>query len=219
MTVSKSVSIEMIRRLPRYHDVISNSMKNGTETISSSVIAEHLNLESILVRKDLEQVGAQGKPRIGFATKDLIRRIEEFLGWGSLDNIVLVGCGSLGSALLGYKGFARAGFDIVAGFDADPVKTGGTIHGKKVFPMSKFCNLCSRMHIELGIISVPAEHAQAVADVMVMSGIRGIWNFSAAALKVPKTVIVHQEDIAASLVIMIRKLNKVKSAERSGETS
>jgi len=217
MTSSKAISIEMIRRLPRYHDVISTSIKNGAETISTSVIAEHLNLEPILVRKDLEQIGAQGKPRIGFVATELIGKIADFLGWGSLDKIVLVGCGSLGSALLGYKGFARGGFDIVAGFDVDEDKIGGTIHAKKVLPLSKFSDLCRRMHIELGIISVPAEHAQSIADLMVESGIRGIWNFSPSALKTPKNVIVHQEDIATSLVILIKKMNRVKNEERSDD--
>ena len=215
MISSSSVSIEMLRRLPKYYDVIEMAVKEGAKIISTSVIAEHLNLEPILVRKDLEQTGAKGRPRVGFEAVELMNRIAGFLGWGSLDNIVLVGCGSLGSALLGHKGFSRSGFDIVAGFDVDKEKIGRSIHGKKILPLSKLKDLCQRMHIEVGIISAPAEHAQSIADLMVDSGIKGIWNFSRAALKTPKNVIVHQEDMAASLVILIKKLNKMKSAGRN----
>lgn len=217
MNSGNSVSIEMIRRLPKYYDVIDMAVKQGAKNISTSVIAEHLNLEPILVRKDLEQTGAKGRPRVGFEALDLMDRISGFLGWGSLDNIVLVGCGSLGSALLGHKGFSRSGFDIVAGFDVDKEKIGRSIHGKKVLPLSKLKNLCLRMHIEVGIISTPAEHAQSVADLMVESGIKGIWNFSRAPLKTPRNVVVHQEDMAASLVILIKKMNKMKSEGRGEE--
>lgn len=216
MNSSSSVSIEMIRRLPKYYDVIDMAAKQGAKNISTSVIAEHLNLEPILVRKDLEHTGAKGKPRVGFDALELMESIAAFLGWGSLDNIVLVGCGSLGSALLGYKGFSRSGFDIVAGFDVDKEKIGKSIHGKKVLPLAKLKDLCMRMHIEVGIISTPAEHAQSIADLMVESGIKGIWNFSRAALKTPKNVIVHQEDMAASLVILIKKMNRMKN-EGKGE--
>ncbi|MFA6291262.1 MAG: redox-sensing transcriptional repressor Rex [Victivallales bacterium] len=214
MNSSSSVSIEMIRRLPKYYDVIDIAVKQGAKSISTSVIAEHLNLEPILVRKDLEQTGAKGRPRVGFEAVELMDRIAGFLGWGSLDNIVLVGCGSLGSALLGHKGFSRSGFDIVAGFDVDKEKIGRSIHGKKILPLSKLKDLCQRMHIEVGIISTPAEHAQSIADLMMESGIKGIWNFSGAPLKTPKNVIVHQEDMAASLVILIRKMNRLKSEGR-----
>ncbi len=217
MNNSKSVSIETIRRLPKYYDVIDMAVKQGVKNISTSVIAEHLNLEPILVRKDLEQTGAKGRPRVGFVAAELMDRIAGSLGWGSLNNIVLVGCGSLGSALLGYKGFSRAGFDIVAGFDVDKGKIGRTIHGKKILPVSKFKDLCLRMHIEVGIISTPAEHAQSVADLMAESGIKGVWNFTSAALKTSKDVIVHQEDMAASLVILIKKMNSMKKEGKGQE--
>ena len=199
-------SIQMIRRLPRYYAIAEQVQDQGEGTISSTLIANYLNLEPIVVRKDLEQVGAEGKPRLGFDVNDLLHRIAGFMGWDQLNQIVLVGCGDLGSAIMGYAGFARRGFEFVAGFDVDEAKIGTTIHGKKVLPLSKFVNLCQRLHIELGIITVPAAQAQSVADMMIEAGIRGIWNFSTAALNVPKHILVQQEDIITSLVILQKRL-------------
>lgn len=208
MPTTKAYSIQMIRRLPKYHAVIQQALQDGAAQVSSSKIADYLNLEAIIVRKDLEQIGAIGKPRLGFEARDLLDRIEAFMGWNDVNQLVLVGCGSLGSALLGYTGFMQRGFDIIAGFDTDPQKIGTTIHGKKILPVSKFSNLCQRMHIDIGIIAVPPDQAQAVADLMIASGIRAIWNFSPAALKAPKEIFVQQEDILASLVILQKKLQQ-----------
>jgi redox-sensing transcriptional repressor len=205
---TKAYSMQMIRRLPKYYAIIEQALKAGNTQISSAAIAEHLNLEPIVVRKDLEQIGAEGKPRLGFDTRELMGRVEEFMGWHTNNQLVLVGCGSLGSALMGYFGFTQRGFEIVAGFDVDENKIGTFIHDKKVFPLTKLQNLCERMHIDLGIITVPADQAQMVADLMIKSGIRGIWNFSPAAIKVPKEVIVQQEDLLTSLVILQKHLEK-----------
>lgn len=199
-------SIQMIRRLPRYYAIAEQVQSQSEANISATLIANHLNLEPIVVRKDLEQVGAEGKPRLGFDVSDLLHRIASFMGWDQLNQIVLVGCGDLGSAIMGYSGFVQRGFEFVAGFDVDEAKIGTTIHGKQVLPISKFVNLCQRMHIELGIITVPASQAQSVADMMIEAGIRGIWNFSTAALNVPKHIIVQQEDIITSLVILQKRL-------------
>lgn len=199
-------SIQMIRRLPRYYAIAEQVNQQGNINISSTTIARHLNLEPIVVRKDLEQVGAVGKPRLGFDVDDLLRRIADFMGWDQLNQIVLVGCGGLGSAIMGYAGFAQRGFEFVAGFDVDETKIGTTIHGKKVLPLSKFVSLCQRLHIELGIIAVPADQAQSVADMMIEAGLHGIWNFSTAALNVPTHIIVQQEDIITSLVILQKRL-------------
>lgn len=209
MTVTKPLSIRMIRRLPRYYAMIEAAYQQGATQISTTAIAEHLNLEPIVVRKDLEQIGAEGKPRLGFEAKDVLERIASFLDWNTLNQLILVGCGDLGSVLLGYAGFAQRGFEIVAGFDSDPAKIGAAIHGKEVFPLAKMVDLCQRLHIAMGIIAVPPTQAQTVAELMIASGIRGIWNFSPAALNVPKHVLVQQEDLITSLVILEKNLQQL----------
>jgi redox-sensing transcriptional repressor len=118
----------------------------------------------------------------------------------------LVGVGNLGTALLGHERFSKFGLRIVAAFDTDPAKTGHWIHQKAVLPLEKLAELAPRMSILLGIITTPAEAAQAVADEMVKGGIQAIWNFAPVKLKVPEDVIVHNEDLYSTLASLSWKL-------------
>jgi len=109
-------------------------------------------------------------------------------------------------SLLGYRKFEQCGLKILTAFDLDPSKIGEKIHGKHVLPLEKLPNLAQRMHILIGIITVPAAEAQAVADLMVEGGIRAIWNFAPIRLHAPEHVIVHNEDLYCSLAALSQKL-------------
>jgi redox-sensing transcriptional repressor len=114
--------------------------------------------------------------------------------------------GNLGTALLGHERFSKFGLRIVAAFDTDPSKVGQWVHQKAVLPLDKLADLAPRMSILLGIITTPAEAAQAVADEMVKGGIQAIWNFAPVKLKVPETIIVHNEDLYSTLASLSWKL-------------
>ena len=120
--------------------------------------------------------------------------------------------GGLGSALIGYPGFERYGFDIVAGFDIDAKKVGTAIHGKRILDVDKLPGLAARMHVHLGIMAVPAATAQVIADIMVRGGIRAIWNFAPIRLHATDHVIVHNEDLYCSLASLSQKLAKALEA-------
>ncbi len=105
-----------------------------------------------------------GRPRIGYAVTDVVDQLVQFLGWKKVNEAFLVGAGSLGSALLGYRKFEECGLKIVAAFDADPARVGRRIHGTHVLALPKLPGLARRMHVLIGIITVPAEAAQAWAD-------------------------------------------------------
>jgi redox-sensing transcriptional repressor len=187
---------------------------SGQTTVSSSVIADMLDLDSIVVRKDLAVTGIIGKPRIGFDIQGLIKAIESVIHLQSYSDAFLVGAGNLGIALLGFHGFEQHGLNIVAAFDVDPQKIGTTIHGKKVFPLKRMHELGHRMHISLGILCVPEATAQHVAEMMVAAGIRGIWNFTPVKLKMPENVIVQREDLSAGLAVLSVKLERMFSQEK-----
>ncbi|HWH68278.1 MAG TPA: redox-sensing transcriptional repressor Rex, partial [Candidatus Sulfotelmatobacter sp.] len=156
--------------------------------------------------KDLEAAGINGRPRIGYATASVVDGIEEFLGWKNSNEAFLVGAGSMGSALLGYSKFEECGLKIVAAFDTDPAKIGIPIHGKHVLPLEKLSVLAQRMHVLIGIITVPAAYAQEVADLLVAGGIRAIWNFAPIRLRLPDHIIVRNEDLYCSLASLSQKL-------------
>jgi redox-sensing transcriptional repressor len=195
-----------LRRLPLYHRFLKELRRSGREYVSCTDIGADLDLDPTQVRKDLEAVGIAGRPRIGYVLANVIGELERFLGWNNTNEAFLVGAGSMGSALLGYKKFEECGLKIVAAFDNDPTKIGTQVHGKRILALEKIANLAGRMHILIGIIAVPATSAQAVADLLVQGGIRAIWNFAPAHLRLPEHIIVHNEDLYCSLVSLSQKL-------------
>lgn len=205
-----------LKRLPLYHRFLKEAQGCGRETVSCTDIGSDLKLDPTQVRKDLETAGINGRPRIGYGVAKVIDGIEEFLGWKKLNEAFLVGAGSMGSALLGYRKFEECGLKIVAAFDVDPEKVGRKIHGKHVLPLEKLGQLARRMEILIGIITVPAPEAQGAADLLVSGGIRAIWNFAPIQLRVPSDIIVRNEDLYCSLAALSQKLAAGLSARPAG---
>ncbi len=197
----------MVKRFPLYLRVLCEMATQGATFASGAVVAKALTLDPIVVRKDLSKTGVRGRPRLGFPLLEIIAAIERYLGWNSNTEAVLAGAGRLGSALLGYPGFQNQGFKIVAAFDASP-KRRGPIAGVPVYPASQIAETVRRLNVSLGILTVPADQAQSVADAMMAGGIRGIWNFTPVQLSVPADVIVKREDLAASLAVLSHRLRR-----------
>ena len=208
----KAVPEPTLKRLPLYHRFLKEWQQTGRESVSCTDIGAELKLDPTQVRKDLEAAGIGGRPRIGYATAAVVDGIERFLGWKKVSEAFLVGAGSMGSALLGYRKFEECGLKIVAAFDSDPGKIGRKIHGKHVLGLDKLADLTQRMHILIGIITVPAAEAQAVAEVLVAGGVRAIWNFAPIRLRVPEHLIVHNEDLYCSLASLSQKLAQALEA-------
>jgi redox-sensing transcriptional repressor len=195
-----------LKRLPQYHHYLVDMEAKGMTRISCSAIGRDLGLVPVQVRKDLQYTGIIGKPKTGYSVSELIQAIENFLGWNNVNEAFLVGVGNLGKALLGHERFSKFGLRIVASFDTDPAKIGQWIHQKAVLPLDKLADLAPRMSILLGIITTPAEAAQAVADEMVKGRIQAIWNFAPVKLRVPEDIIVHNEDLYSTLASLSWKL-------------
>lgn len=195
-------SLPTIRRLPAYLTILRLIDTSSKETVSSSYIADKLKLESIQVRKDLAVTGVLGRTKVGYQVTDLINAIEKYLGWDSNKQAVLVGIGHLGSALLGYSGFVKYGLQIVAAFDANPDVVGTTVHDHEVIRMEDLPDTVKQLDIIMAILTVPAEFAQSVANTLISSGIRAIWNFSPVTLEVPDGVIVQNEDLSSGLAVL-----------------
>ncbi|MFR3728805.1 redox-sensing transcriptional repressor Rex [Lacrimispora sp.] len=208
------ISRKTLERLPIYHHYLEGKLKEETETISAPSIAMDLQLNEVQVRKDLAMVTTNGgKPKMGYQVMELIKDIEEFLGYHNSNQAVLVGAGSLGKALLSYKGFEQYGVEIVMAFDTDGRKVNTKIGGKMVLPFGKLESLCKRRNIHIGIITVPAQAAQEVCDHLVAAGVRAIWNFAPIHLSVPEHVLVQNENMAVSLAALSKYLYE---AEKKG---
>ena len=125
--------------------------------------------------------------------------IESFLGYDNTTDAIIVGAGKLGCALLGYEGFAEYGLNIVAAFDRTPHEDDS---GKPVYPMEKLHSFCKRNKSLMGIITVPAAHAQQVADMRIACGIKAIWNFAAVHLDAPANILIQNQNMATNLAVL-----------------
>jgi len=208
----RQAGLPCVKRMPAYLQLLRGLQAEGREHVSGTVLASVHHLEPVIVRKDLAMTGAVGTPRVGFHITGLIAAIERFLGWDNQSKAVLVGAGSLGTALLGYQGFQNFGFRFVGAFDHDPKVIGTWIHGRKVQPMDQLGPFVRRGEILLGVLAVPAEAAQATADLMVGAGIKGIWNFSPAKLQLPPDVATQKEDLAEGLAVLSHRMQQLQSS-------
>ncbi|MDU6263133.1 MAG: redox-sensing transcriptional repressor Rex [Anaerocolumna aminovalerica] len=203
------VTIQALRRMPYYLQQLKILHKNNIETVSAPKIAELLHLNEVQVRKDFASVSlSRGKPKAGFSVSELITNMEKLLGYDNTEEAVLVGAGSLAHALLAYEELKTYGIKIVAAFDNNAAYIGMEINGTKILSAEKVSDLCRRMKVHIGIITVPAAQAQIVCDQLVAGGVLAIWNFAPVHLSVPDHILVQNENLAASLAVLSKHLKK-----------
>jgi redox-sensing transcriptional repressor len=193
----------VVSRLSLYLRELQRLEAAGQQTISSGQLGTLLGFSDAQVRKDLGFFGQFGYPGVGYRCDELIRAMRDILGTNHRWPVVMVGVGNLGQALLGYRGFGRQNFSIVAAFDADPAKVGQTIQGIRIRPLAELPEVVKTGGIRLGMIVVPVEHAQGVADQLVAAGIEGIVNFAPVTLALPP----HVESVSVDLAIELEQLS------------
>lgn len=201
------ISLSTIRRLPIYLHYLK-SLDVSQLHISATQIAGALNLGEVQVRKDIASISCGGKPKVGYEVKKLITELESYLGANEENRAVIVGVGRLGQALLEYDGFAQFGLEIVAGFDVREELFGRVIGGKPIFDEKQISSYVKDNGIAMAIITVPAIYAQATADKLIGSGVKAIWNFSPTHIVVPDSVVVKNENLAASLAVLSKQLKE-----------
>ena len=206
--MEKEISRATLKRLPTYLSYLKALPSEASANISATALAAGLHMGEVQVRKDLALVSDGGRPKIGYNREHLIADIENFLGYGNSNDAVLIGAGKLGRARLGYGGFAEYGLNIVAAFDANDTLIGTTNGGKPIMHLSRLGEVCQRYKIKIGIITVPAEYAQGVCDLLIENGILAIWNFAPKHLNVPDGILVQNENMAASLALLCKHLNE-----------
>ena len=186
-------------RLSLYLRHLESLRITGAATTSSKDLAKALGVTAAQVRKDLGYFGQFGSPGIGYKIENLIVEIRKILGTDRIWNVALVGLGNLGSALFRYRGFVRQGFRITAIFDKNPAVIGRQVEGLLVKHINELERTVSDADISLGIMAVPAESAQDVADCLVRAGISGIFNFAPAVLSLPANVAYVSIDLTVQL--------------------
>ena len=188
-----------IRRLSVYTRCLQQLEEDGVKTVSSQELAERFNLNSAQVRKDLAYFGEFGVRGIGYYVAGLKAELLKILGLDREWAVALVGFGNLGSALFHYKGFARQGFRIAAIFDADPAKIGRDVGGTPVLSSTDLAREVKARGIQIAIVAVPPEAAQAVTDQLAEAGIKAILNFAPSRLRAPRDTRLKHVDLSIEL--------------------
>lgn len=199
---------KVVNRLTLYHFILDD-LREDEKYISSSKIAQLLNIDNSQIRKDLKYLDKPGKARLGYDAKILKKAIEEKLGFKQTKDAFIIGAGNLGSALAKYSSFQDYGLNVLAMFDNNPNVIGTTINGKEVFDITRVGNLSQRLGVDIAILTVPRESAKSVANYLAGSGIKYIWNFTTCILDVPKDVKVWNENLVGSF-LQFTNNNEVK---------
>ena len=208
-----SVPKAVVSRLSLYLRELQHLLHEGVETVRSTQLGQVLGFTDAQVRKDLAYFGQFGYPGVGYRCEELITKIRGILGTDSQWNVVLVGAGNLGRALLGYKGFARQGFRVVAAFDSDASKIGKSIKNVEVLPIEQLAEVIEERQVRLAILAVPAEVAQSVTDDLVAAGIEGIMNFAPVTVSLPGGI--HKVGVDLAIELEQLAYAVVKQGEKS----
>lgn len=195
----QTISKATIDRLPLYYRTLRLAQDDGMDIISSDELGRRLELTSEQIRKDLALFGQFGKKGVGYYVNELKFNVGKILGLDNHWNIAIVGIGHLGVALANYQNFIALGFNLVALFDNDPNIIGKTVNHVKVKSIDDLPEYAKKLKIDIGVIAVPAQFAQQVADKLVKANIKGIWNFAPVKMRVPEDVKIVNEDLSVGL--------------------
>jgi redox-sensing transcriptional repressor len=198
---SERLSLGVAARLSRYLQVLTQAKKMGKETISSQELADYTHVNSTQIRRDLSGFGKFGKRGVGYNVDSLVSQIRKILRTSGQHNIALFGAGNLGQAIAASDIFADHGFRVVAIFDTDPGKIGKQVGDSLVVrPYEDLQKVVEEDEIVVGVLAVPNEAAQKVADDLVDAGVKIIFNYSEALVQVPPEVTVHTSSPAVDLL-------------------
>jgi redox-sensing transcriptional repressor len=194
------VTVGVAARLSRYLQVLAQSKKMGKDRISSQEISDYTNINATQIRRDLSTFGKFGKRGVGYNIDSLLGEIRKILRTQGQHNIALIGAGRLGQAIASSPIFAEHGIHIAAVFDSDPEKVGDAIGSLTVGDIRLLPAVVGEKNIIAGVVAVPADSAQEVADELVGSGVKIIFNYSEALLDVPQDITVHTSNPAVDLL-------------------
>ena len=200
MLDGERLSLGVAARLSRYLQVLTQARKMGRETISSQELSDYTHINPTQIRRDLSGFGKFGKRGVGYNVDSLVAQIRKILRTAGQHNIALFGAGNLGQAIASSAIFADHGFQVKAVFDADPGVVGTRIGELEVRGLDELQAVVAEEEIVVGVLAVPADAAQEVADRLVKAGVKIIFNYSEQLLQVPPEVTVHTSSPAVDLL-------------------
>ncbi|MCF7956017.1 MAG: redox-sensing transcriptional repressor Rex [Phycisphaerae bacterium] len=201
-----------IIRLSRYKNALKRLKALGFVKVFSDNLSDAAGATPSQVRKDFSMFGISGYGRGGYNVDELIEKLRDILGKNEIQNVVIVGTGHIGRALLKYKGFGAGGIQIIAGFDIDPAKYDANSE-IPIYPLDDFRDYVMKNAVKIGILAVPDYVAQQVSEIMISAGIKGILNFAPIQLRLAEDVVINNINLEIELENLIYFVNV---AEKTG---
>ncbi len=205
----------VIKRLPRYHRYLGDLLAEGKLRISSAELSRLMNVTASQIRQDLNCFGGFGQQGYGYNIKYLHGKISELLGVSEGYNAVIVGAGNLGKALASTNMFRRRGVTRLALFDNNESIIGSEIYGIPVYHVDALYEFCVENKVDIGVLTVPKEAAEKVAETMVKAGVKGLWNFANMELKIDdESVVVENIHLGDSLMTLCYEIKERAEGEQ-----
>ncbi len=198
--VEKEISQAVISRLPRYFRYLGELKDEGIERVSSQELSDIMQVTASQIRQDLNNFGGFGQQGYGYNVEFLYEEIGKILGLDRKHNLIIIGAGNLGQALVNYVDFERRGFLFKGVFDVNPALYGRKIRGIEVQCMENMKQFVRDNNIDIAVLTVPKTEAAGIAERLISYGIKGIWNFAHVDLKVPEGIQVENVHLSDSLM-------------------
>ncbi len=202
---------ELLSRITKYYRALNRLKAIGLEKVFAHNLADAAGVNALIVRKDFSALEIKGQKRGGYQIADLLSTLGSILGKGEVQNIVVLGCGRIGKALMHYSGFEMDGIKIVAGFDANPTIYSDASQPIPLYPINRLNEVVQALNVKACILTVPESAASECYERAVNAGIRGVLNFTPITLKNTTTengsvVVVHNINIALELEQILYEL-------------
>lgn len=209
MSDSKTISIAVIRRLPRYYRFLAELLKVGTVRISSRELSDRMGLTASQIRQDLNCFGGFGQQGYGYNILELHNEIGKILGLDKRTDAILIGAGNLGRAVANHMDFANRGFNLIGIFDQNKDLVGQEIKGVKVSHMDELDDFCQKNSPIVAVLCIPKTATKVIADRLIPLGIKGFWNFSHYdLLDKHEDVVVENVHLSDSLMTLSYKISQ-----------
>lgn len=208
MEKKRSISMAVVKRLPKYHRYLSELLNNDVDRISSKELSEKIGFTASQIRQDLNCFGDFGQQGYGYNVRDLYNEISNILGLSKEYRTIIVGAGNIGQAIANYTRFTDIGFDLWGIFDANPKLVGIKIRDVEIKDIDELEGFIKKNDIDVGIICVPRVNAQKVCDILLKGNIKGIWNFAPVDLIAPEDVTIENVHLSESLMTLAYLLNE-----------
>ncbi len=212
--MDKGISSAVIKRLPRYYRYLGSLLDSGITRISSRDLGERMNITASQIRQDLNNFGCFGQQGYGYNIEVLYNEIRKILGLDKTYNMIIVGAGNIGQALLNYINYQKRGYNFIGVFDKNPKIIGLNIRGHEIRDIDTLDGFLKNNVVDIAVLTLPGNNAEEVIKTIVDRGVKGIWNFSHISIQTPEDVIIENVHLTDSLMTLTYKLTEQAQEEQ-----